>query len=127
MRLPFFVCARFLTGLLHLLALPALEAAGRLRLMGNLCGTSFFLPTGLMVGGHPLHVSSGGSPLLWQHLFWFLAHPEVYVLILPAMGIVAEVIANNTRKPIWGYKALVYSVVFLGFMSFIVWAHHMFM
>src|SRR5213076_1653903 len=65
--------------------------------------------------------------LLWQHLFWFLAHPEVYVLILPAMGIVSEVIANNTRKPLWGYRALVYSVVFLGFMSFIVWAHHMFM
>ena len=72
-------------------------------------------------------MSGGGSPLLWQHLFWFLAHPEVYVLILPAMGIVAEVIANNTRKPLWGYKSLVYSVIFLGFMSFIVWAHHMFL
>ena len=72
-------------------------------------------------------IAGGGNPLLWQHLFWFLAHPEVYVLILPAMGIVAEVIANNTRKPLWGYKALVYSVSFLGFMSFIVWAHHMFM
>ena len=65
--------------------------------------------------------------MLWQHLFWFLAHPEVYVLILPAMGIVGEVIANNTRKPLWGYKSLVYSVIFLGFMSFIVWAHHMFL
>jgi hypothetical protein len=64
--------------------------------------------------------------LLWQHLFWFLAHPEVYVLILPAMGIVAEIIANNTRKPLWGYRAMVCSAVFLGFMSFIVWAHHMF-
>ena len=72
-------------------------------------------------------IAGGGNPLLWQHLFWFLAHPEVYVLILPAMGIVAEVIANNTRKPLWGYRAMVYSVVFLGFMSFIVWAHHMFM
>ena len=72
-------------------------------------------------------IAGNGNPLLWQHLFWFLAHPEVYVLILPAMGIVAEVIANNTRKPLWGYKALVYSVSFLGFMSFIVWAHHMFM
>ena len=72
-------------------------------------------------------VAGGGNPLLWQHLFWFLAHPEVYVLILPAMGIVAEIIANNTRKPLWGYRALVYSVIFLGFMSFIVWAHHMFM
>jgi cytochrome c oxidase subunit 1 len=65
--------------------------------------------------------------LLWQHLFWFLGHPEVYVLILPAMGIVAEVIANNTRKPIWGYKSLVYSALTVGFLSFIVWAHHMYM
>jgi cytochrome c oxidase subunit 1 len=81
----------------------------------------------LVVGGKALNVSGGGSALLWQHLFWFLAHPEVYVLILPAMGIVAEVIANNTRKPLWGYKSLVYSVIFLGFMSFIVWAHHMFL
>ena len=75
--------------------------------------------------GH--QVAGGGNPLLWQHLFWFLAHPEVYVLILPAMGIVAEIIANNTRKPLWGYRSMVYSLVFLGFMSFIVWAHHMFM
>ncbi len=74
-----------------------------------------------------MDVSGGGSPLLWQHLFWFLAHPEVYVLILPAFGIVAEIIANNTRKPLWGYKPMVYSALFLGFMSFIVWAHHMFL
>jgi cytochrome c oxidase subunit I len=76
--------------------------------------------------GKALAVSGGGSPLLWQHLFWFLAHPEVYVLILPAMGIVAEIIANNTRKPLYGYRAMVYSAAFLGFMSFVVWAHHMF-
>ncbi|MEW6777338.1 MAG: cbb3-type cytochrome c oxidase subunit I, partial [Bdellovibrionota bacterium] len=67
-----------------------------------------------------------GNPILWQHLFWFLAHPEVYVLILPAMGIVSEIVANNTRKPLWGYRSLVYAAIFLGFMSFIVWAHHMF-
>jgi cytochrome c oxidase subunit 1 len=72
-------------------------------------------------------ISGGGNPLMWQHLFWFLAHPEVYVLILPAMGIVAEVIANNTRKPIWGYKSLVYSILSIGFLSFIVWAHHMYL
>jgi len=72
-------------------------------------------------------VSGGGNPLLWQHLFWFLAHPEVYVLILPALGITAEIIANNTRKPLWGYRVMVYSLIFLGFMSFIVWAHHMFL
>jgi cytochrome c oxidase subunit 1 len=71
--------------------------------------------------------AGGGNPLLWQHLFWFLAHPEVYVLILPAMGIVGEVIANNTRKPLWGYRMMVYAVCFLGFMSFTVWAHHMFL
>jgi len=96
-------------------------------MMDRMAGTSFFLPSGLVVGGKALNVSGGGSALLWQHLFWFLAHPEVYVLILPAIGIVGEVIANNTRKPLWGYKSLVYSVIFLGFMSFIVWAHHMFL
>ncbi len=127
-RLPFFVWAQFVTAFLLLLAFPPLEAAGVLQLMDRLAGTSFFMPSGLVVSGVPqTQYSGGGSPLLWQHLFWFLAHPEVYVLILPAMGIVAEVIANNTRKPLWGYKSLVYSVVFLGFMSFVVWAHHMFM
>jgi len=94
--------------------------------MDRVAGTSFFLPTGLVVSGQALAVSGGGNPLLWQHLFWFLAHPEVYVLILPAMGIVAEIIANNTRKPLFGYRSMVYSLIFLGFMSFIVWAHHMF-
>jgi cytochrome c oxidase subunit 1 len=89
--------------------------------------TSFFLPSGLVYAGAIVERYGSGSPLLWQHLFWFLAHPEVYVLILPAMGIVGEVLANNTRKPLWGYKSLVYAAVFLGFMSFIVWAHHMFL
>jgi cytochrome c oxidase subunit 1 len=137
MRLPFFVWAQFVTSFLLLLAFPPLEAAGVMQLMDRVAGTSFFLPTGLVVSGKIVTgmtgvaagsvASGGGNPLLWQHLFWFLAHPEVYVLILPAMGIVSEIIANNTRKPLWGYKALVYSIVFLGFMSFIVWAHHMFM
>src|SRR4029077_12906875 len=127
MRLPFFVWAQFVTSFLLLLAFPPLEAAGVLQLMDRLAGTSFFMPSGLIVSGKILTNTGGGNPLLWQHLFWFLAHPEVYVLILPAMGIVAEVIANNTRKPLWGYKAMVYSLTFLGFMSFIVWAHHMFM
>ena len=98
-----------------------------MQLMDRVAGTSFFMPSGLVVSGQVLEAAGGGNPLLWQHLFWFLAHPEVYVLILPAMGIVAEIIANNTRKPLWGYRAMVYSLVFLGFMSFIVWAHHMFM
>jgi cytochrome c oxidase subunit 1 len=127
MRLPFFVWAQFVTGFLLLLAFPPLEAAGIMQLVDNLFGTSFFLPTGLAVGGKFAEVSGGGSPLLWQHLFWFLGHPEVYVLILPAIGIVAEIIANNTRKTIWGYKSLVYSVLAIGFVSFIVWAHHMYL
>jgi cytochrome c oxidase subunit 1 len=127
MRLPFFVWAQLVTAFLLLLAFPPLEAAAVLQLMDRLASTSFFLPTGLVVSGQALDVAGGGSPLLWQHLFWFLAHPEVYVLILPGMGIVAEVIANNTRKPLWGYKSLVYAIVFLGFMSFVVWAHHMFL
>ena len=127
MRLPFFCWAQFVTAFLLLLAFPPLEAAGVMQLMDNLFETSFFLPTGLVISGNPATVSGGGSPLLWQHLFWFLGHPEVYVLILPAMGIVSEIIANNTRKPIWGYKSLVYSVFAIGFLSFIVWAHHMYL
>ncbi|OLD46701.1 MAG: cytochrome C oxidase subunit I, partial [Chloroflexi bacterium 13_1_40CM_2_68_14] len=126
-RLPFFVHAQLVTAFLLLLAFPPLEAATVMQLMDRLAGTSFFLPSGLVVSGEQLKAAGGGSPLLWQHLFWFLAHPEVYVLILPGMGIVAEVIANNTRKPLWGYRLLVYSVIFIGFMSFVVWAHHMFM
>ncbi len=125
-RFPFFVWAQLVTAFLLLLAFPPLEAAAVLQLMDRVGGTSFFLPSGMVVSGQPLDVAGEGNPLLWQHLFWFLAHPEVYVLILPAMGIVAEVIANNTRRPLWGYNAMVYSILFLGFMSFVVWAHHMF-
>ena len=127
MRLPFFVWAQFVTAFLLLLAFPPLEAAGVMQLMDNVFDTSFFLPSGLVISGQTVDVSGGGSPLLWQHLFWFLGHPEVYVLILPAMGIVAEIIACNTRKPLWGYKALVHSVLAIGFLSFIVWAHHMYL
>ena len=127
MRFPFFVWAQFVTSFLLLLAFPPLEAAAVLQLMDRLAHTSFFLPSGLVVSGTPLGNAGGGNPLLWQHLFWFLAHPEVYVLILPGMGIVAEVIANNTRKPLWGYRSMVGAVIFLGFMSFVVWAHHMFL
>lgn len=129
MRLPWFVWTQFVTAFILLLAFPPLEAAGLMQLVDKVLGTSFFLPTGLMTsGGADLaNISGGGSPLLWQHLFWFLGHPEVYVLILPAMGIVAEVIANNTRKPLWGYRSLVYSALAVGFISFIVWAHHMYL
>lgn len=128
MRLPFFVWAQFVTAFLLVLAFPPLEAAGLMQLTDRVLGTSFFMPTGLSVGqGINQSWSGGGSPILWQHLFWFLAHPEVYVLILPAIGIVAEVVANNTRKPLYGYKSMVYALFVLGFLSFIVWAHHMYM
>ncbi len=127
MRLPFFIWAQLVTNFLLLLAFPPLEAAAILQLMDRLADTSFFMPSGLAISGQLLQNAGGGSVLLWQHLFWFLAHPEVYVLILPAMGIVAEIMANNIRKPLWGYSTMVYSVIFLGFMSFIVWAHHMFL
>ncbi|MGB0582650.1 MAG: cytochrome c oxidase subunit I, partial [Limisphaerales bacterium] len=122
MRMPFFVWAQFVTGFILLLAFPPLEAAGVMQLMDRVFDTSFFLPSGLIVSGEPwdTRVSGGGSPLLWQHLFWFLGHPEVYVLILPAMGVISEIIACNTRKPLWGYKSLVYSVLAVGFISFIV-------
>ena len=127
MRLSVFVWAQFVTSFLLVLAFPPLEAAAILQLMDRVASTSFFLPSGLILSGEIVDVAGYGSPLLWQHLFWFLAHPEVYVLILPAMGIVAEILANNTRKPLWGFKPIVYSIIFLGFCSFIVWAHHMFL
>ena len=127
MRLPFFVWAQLVTAFLLLLAFPPLEAAAFMQLMDRVFETSFFMPSGLVISGTPLVRAGGGNPLLWQHLFWFLAHPEVYVLILPGMGIIAEVIANNTRKPLWGYRSFVGASIFLGFMSFVVWAHHMFM
>jgi cytochrome c oxidase subunit 1 len=125
MRLPFFVWSQFVTAFLLVLAFPPLESAIIMQIMDRTADTSFFMPAGMIVNGTPLHISGGGSPLLWQHLFWFLGHPEVYVLILPAFGIVAEILANNSRKPLWGYKSLVFSVLVIGFLSFIVWAHHM--
>jgi cytochrome c oxidase subunit 1 len=127
MRLPFFVWTQLVTAFLLLLAFPPLEAAGFMQLMDRAFGTSFFMPSGLIVGGHATSWAGGGSPILWQHLFWFLAHPEVYVLILPGIGMIAEIIANNTRKPLYGYKAMVGGIFVLGFLSFVVWAHHMYM
>jgi cytochrome c oxidase subunit 1 len=126
-RMPIFVWAQLVTAVLLLLAFPPLEAASVLQLMDRVAHTSFYMPANLVIFGQSWGSSGGGQPLLWQHLFWFLAHPEVYVLILPAMGIVAEIIANNTRKELHGYKIIVYSMIFLGVMSFIVWAHHMFL
>jgi len=128
MRLPFFVWAMLVTGFLLLLAFPPLEAAGIMQLVDRVAGSSFFMPSGLYTSGEGLaNLSGGGSPLLFQHLFWFLGHPEVYVLLLPALACVAEIIPPNTRRPLWGYKSMVYGVLLLGFLSFLVWAHHMYL
>jgi cytochrome c oxidase subunit 1 len=127
MRMPFFVWTQFVTAFLLLLAFPPLEAAAFMQLMDRVGGSSLFSPGGLVVGGSAWHGSGGGTPLLWQHLFWFLGHPEVYVLILPGLGIIAEVVSNNARKPIWGYRQMVYGLLVLGFLSMIVWAHHMYL
>ena len=126
-RLPFFVWSQLVTAFLLLLAFPPLESAAIFQLMDRLAGSSFFMPSGLVVGGQALDVAGGGTPILWQHLFWFLAHPEVYVLILPALGLVAEILANGARKPLWGYRTMVGSAIFLGGMSMLVWAHHMYL
>ncbi len=127
MRLPIFVWSELVTAFLMLLAFPPLESAAIMQLMDRLAGTSFFSPDGLIVGGQRVAVSGGGAPLLWQHLFWFLGHPEVYVQILPTMGIVAEIWTNNTRRPLWSYRIIVYSEIAIGFLGMVVWAHHMYM
>jgi len=127
MRLPFFVWAMLVTGFLLLLAFPPLEVAGIMQLVDRTVGSSFFQPSGLYTDSGAADYAGGGSPLLFQHLFWFLGHPEVYVLLLPSIACVAEIIPANTRKPLWGYKSMVYAVLVLGFLSFIVWAHHMYL
>jgi len=127
MRLPFFVWAMLVTGFLLLLAFPPLEVAGIMQVVDRTFGSSFFQPSGLVSAEGVEDLAGGGSPLLFQHLFWFLGHPEVYVLLLPSIACVAEIIPANTRKPLWGYKSMVYAVIVLGFLSFIVWAHHMYL
>ena len=128
MRMPFFVWAMLVTGFLLLLAFPPLEVAGLMQLSDRMFESSFFMPSGLYTKTAGLvEVSGSGSPLLFQHLFWFLGHPEVYVILLPAIACVAEIIPTNTRKPLWGYKSMVYAIIVLGFLSFIVWAHHMYL
>lgn len=125
-RMPVFCWAQLVTAVLLLLAFPVLQAGAMLQLLDRVADTSFYIPKDMFYGGAVFPRAGGGSPLLWQHLFWFLAHPEVYVLLLPPMGIVAEIIATNTRKPLFGYKELVGSLVLIGALSFVVWAHHMF-
>jgi cytochrome c oxidase subunit 1 len=126
-RMPLPVWSIFITAILLLLAIPVLSAAVGLLLMDRTLGTSFFLPAGLTVSGSPLagH-TGGGQPLLWQHLFWFFGHPEVYIMILPAMGITSEILSVFARKPIFGYRAMVFSICGIAFLGWIVWGHHMF-
>jgi cytochrome c oxidase subunit 1 len=124
-RMPLTIWAFFVTAILGLLSFPVLASAAFLLMFDRNLGTSFFLSE-IFIGGEALEFA-GGSPILYQHLFWFLGHPEVYIIILPAMGIVSEVMSVHARKPIFGYKAMVFSIMAIGFLSFIVWAHHMFM
>jgi cytochrome c oxidase subunit 1 len=123
-RMPLTIWAFTFTAIVGLLSFPALLAAGVLLLFDRGLGTSFFL-SDLYVGGEAL-ANAGGSPILYQHLFWFLGHPEVYIIILPAMGIVSEVLSVHSRKPIFGYRAMIYSILAIVVLSFLVWAHHMF-
>ncbi len=125
MRLPLTVWSYFIASILGLLAFPPLTAAAVMLLLDRHFGTSFFLPSGLVVGNQLL-ANQGGSPLLWQHLFWFLGHPEVYVLILPALGVACDILPAFTRKPVFGYRISVWSLVCVGALSMIVWGHHMF-
>ena len=124
-RMPLTIWTFLVTAIVGLLSFPVLLAALCLLMCDRFMGTSFFLSEIYVAGEALQHV--GGSAILYQHLFWFLGHPEVYIVILPAMGIVSEVMSINARKPIFGYKAMVYSVAAIGFLSFLVWAHHMFM
>ena len=123
-RLPLTIWAFFLTAVIGILAFPVLFAAALLLIFDRSFGTSFYLSE-IYVNGVALE-RMGGSPVLFQHLFWFLGHPEVYIVLLPALGITSEVIATNSRKPIFGYRAMVGSMIVIAFLSFIVWAHHMF-
>ncbi|MFI5218039.1 MAG: cbb3-type cytochrome c oxidase subunit I [Bacteroidia bacterium] len=123
-RLPLTVWALLITAILGVLSFPVLFAAALLLLFDRSLGTSFYL-SDIFIGGEALH-HSGGSPILYQHLFWFLGHPEVYIVLLPALGLASEIIAVNSRKPIFGYKAMVGSMLVIAFLSFIVWGHHMF-
>ncbi len=125
MRMPLTVWAWFVTSVMSLLAFSVLLAGGILLLLDRSAGTSFFLPAGLVVNGE-LQGHSGGSPLLWQHLFWFFGHPEVYIAILPGMGVVSHVLANFSRKPVFGYRAMALALCAIGFLGFLVWGHHMF-
>jgi cytochrome c oxidase subunit 1 len=125
MRMPLTVWSWFITAILGLLAFGVLLSAGILLLMDRNLGTSFYVP--LVVVNGQIMQHKGGSPLLWQHLFWFFGHPEVYIAILPGMGVTSQILSTFSRKPIFGYKAMVYAMLSIGFFGFMVWGHHMFM
>jgi cytochrome c oxidase subunit 1 len=124
LRMPLTMWAFLATAILGVLSFPVLVSAVVLMLMDRSMGTAFYL-SDIFIAGEALDVT-GGSPILFQHLFWFLGHPEVYIVILPALGITSEIISTNARKPIFGYRAMVGSIIAIGFLSFIVWAHHMY-
>ena len=125
MRMPLTCWSWFITAILGLLAFGVLLSAGILLLMDRNLGTSFYVP--LVVVNGQIMGHKGGSPLLWQHLFWFFGHPEVYIAILPGMGVASQVLSTFSRKPIFGYRAMVYAMLAIGFFGFMVWGHHMFM
>jgi cytochrome c oxidase subunit 1 len=127
MRLPLTCWGWLSTAIIGLLGFAVLLAAGVLLLLDRLAGTSFFLPGGLLINDTIMANHKGGSPLLWQHLFWFFGHPEVYLAILPGMGVTSQILATFSRKPVFGYKAMVYAILALAFLGFLVWGHHMFM
>ena len=124
-RMPLTIWSMFITAILQAFALPVLTAAGFMQLADRTIGTGFFLPEGLVVN-NSVAAAGGGQPLLWQHLFWFYSHPAVYIMILPAMGMVSDIIACFARKPVFGYKPMVYSISAIAGLGFIVWGHHMF-
>lgn len=123
-RMPLTIWAFFVTAVLGVLSFPVLLSAALLLMMDRLAGTSFYLSD--IIAGSEMLTNHGGSPLLYQHLFWFLGHPEVYIVLLPALGLSSEIISTNSRKPIFGYRAMIGSILAIGFLSFIVWGHHMF-
>ena len=123
-RMPLTVWAFLITAIIGVLSFPVLLSCALLLIMDRMAGTSFYL-SDIIIGGEML-TNHGGSPLLFQHLFWFLGHPEVYIVLLPALGLSSEIISTNARKPIFGYRAMIGSMLAIGFLSFIVWAHHMF-
>jgi cytochrome c oxidase subunit 1 len=125
MRMPLTCWTWFVTAILSLLAFSVLLAAVILLLLDRNAGTAFFVPAGLIVSGKAV-AQTGGSPLLWQHLFWFFGHPEVYIAILPGMGVTSHVLSVFSRKPVFGYRAMVWAIVAIGFLGFLVWGHHMF-